>query len=294
MDYLEQFRTSLKWADEEPERLALSLAVPAFPELDVTAEMARIDALADQMQQQLPPHARGEDLAVRIMGIFVREMGFVGNRQDYYDPRNSYLNQVIHRRTGLPITLALLLSAIARRLGVHLAGMGYPAHFMLKYEDAQGCWILDPFNADVLEPDEIGPHLAHLFGQRMELGPMSQYGPLSGLEWIQRILNNLRHLYGRHDDPNRLRQVLDFMLILQPNQPDLWRERGVSHYMTASYLAARRDLRRYLFLKGIMANQIVPLGTTTLPGSPFQAQSEVNPEITQILVDIDQKLARLN
>src|SRR5262249_16943981 len=115
-------------------RISLEIARDAYPELDPDPYVARIEALAQRVRGRCASFDRPRPVLRQINRVLYIEEGFRGNRDEYYDPRNSYLNDVIERKTGIPITLALLYARLAERLGLAVGGLCLPAHFMLRVE----------------------------------------------------------------------------------------------------------------------------------------------------------------
>ena len=138
--------------DVDLAQVALLLAVDEYPDLDVTEYLARLDDMAERLRPELV-----NDLAVDLAGLshfLFSEEGFAGNAADYYDPRNSYLNEVLDRKLGIPITLSVLAIAVGRRVGLHIVGVGLPGHFL-----AKGIWgpmefLFDPFHGGLIQAPE--------------------------------------------------------------------------------------------------------------------------------------------
>ena len=124
--------------------LALALAREEYPDLDVEAYLGELAGMAREARGYL-----GSTLPCRVAGLcryLFHEMGYRGNKQDYYDPRNSYLNQVMDLRTGIPITLSVLTMALGQRLGIAIAGIGLPGHFIVKAVDRERQILFDPYH----------------------------------------------------------------------------------------------------------------------------------------------------
>ena len=245
MDRLAEFRRELERKTDRPERLALSIGSLIDPAFDIELYVRQLDELADQVDQRLPAGAAGRGRAEGFVSVLHREMGFCGNRESYYDPANSFLHRVIETRRGLPITLSLLYMAVADRLGANVSGMGFPGHFMLAVRDRKGQWFLDPFHGKVVEPEELAGHFGRIFGRELAISaPFDRYR-VSRNALILRILNNLRAVYvSRHRLKDAL-AVLDRMVLIQPEEAFLWRDRGLVHFGLKRLLAAENDLRRY-------------------------------------------------
>jgi len=202
------------------------------------------------VERELSTDLAGRQRAEAFMAVLSRSLGFMGNREDYYDPRNSFLNDVLDRRTGLPITLSLICMAVGQRVGLSVYGVGYPGHFMAGLRSGDDLWLLDLFTARVLSPKEVPGHLAALFQQPLNFVHQMGASPVSSLSLVRRILNNLWNIYHSQDDFSNALWVLDYMLALTPDDPRLWQERGTVAYQAGRLLDAGRSLRRYLYLTG--------------------------------------------
>jgi regulator of sirC expression with transglutaminase-like and TPR domain len=248
-----QFAEIYHSADATPERLALEIARMAHPALDVAAMLEQIDALAAFVQGALPV-ADAQDTARRPAEDFLRvinqELDFHGNREDYYDPRNSLLPDVLDRRMGLPIMLCLICMALGRRLGMRIDGLGFPSHFLALHRHGANDTVLDPFLGLTLAPNEVEKHLARLLGQPVNLTP-EVWRPLTAQEIALRILHNLRNAYLTAKDLPMVEQVLDYLVAANPAEPQYWRERGLLHYRQQRWVEAHYDLRHYLQRVGL-------------------------------------------
>ena len=244
-DHLRDFARELDSETAHPERLALHIGGLVDPNLDVAHYLAALDALAAEAEDRLLSELRGGDLLHALLHVLGEQMGFQGNLGHYYDPGNSFLHLVIEKRRGLPITLSLLYMAVARRMGIRLEGMGFPAHFMLRYQDEMGSWLLDPFHRSVLRESEASSYLTGLFRQPVQLHSAVAEYAVSNRMLLLRLLNNLRNVYLSHNSFQRALDVLDFMVVVEPDEPELWRDRGLLHIQTGKMLAAESDLRRY-------------------------------------------------
>ena len=289
MNFLQLFSKEVQDRMPVPERLALSIAGMAYPDLDITIYEAQLDALASECQQSLFSIQSGYTKAEQFLYIFNGQLGFQGNQENYYDPTNSFLNDVLEQRTGLPIMLSLLCMAIGRRLGLDIQGMGFPGHFMVRYQDEAGAWLLDPFHGCVVVPEDASQYLTNLFHQPVQL-PRNAYIPVTPTELAQRILVNLRNVYLGSDNYEMSIQVLDYLEVLMPSNPDLYQERGLLHYECANLEQACLDLRRYYFLNGhlIMALEV---------GEDFEGEDTMSEEdwhLLSIYQEIEELRSRIN
>ncbi len=245
MDHLAAFSTALHADSDRPEHLALLIGKLIDPALDVDSYVRRLNELADQVEQRLPVGALGRAKAEALIATLHGEYAFFGNDENYYEPSNSFLHRVLDTRLGLPITLCLLYTAVGRRLGIRLRGLGLPGHFMLEFRDVNGVWILDPFHGKVLAPEELSHYLSQMFHQSIRISVSLEQYFTDTSSWILRILNNLRTVYISQHRLDDALSVLNYMVTVDPEAANLWRDRGLLHYGLQNMLAAENDLRRY-------------------------------------------------
>jgi regulator of sirC expression with transglutaminase-like and TPR domain len=175
------------------EEAALLIAAHAYPSLDVDAQLHRLDALAERC---------GPTLDTLLRYLFV-DLGFAGNRQDYFDPRNSFLNDVLDRRTGIPISLAVLAMAVGHRAGVPMVGIGMPGHFLLRDQVDHEIFV-DPFtHGEILDRAGCEHAFRLVHGDEAPFDP-SFLDPIGGAAIIARMLANLRATFASNGDRHSL------------------------------------------------------------------------------------------
>src|SRR6266849_5315379 len=206
--------------------LALWLARDEYPELDVDAYLSELNGMAHEAKTYL----RGS-LEARVTGLcryLFHEMGFRGNTQNYHDPRNSYFNQVLDRRTGIPITLSVLAMSVGQRAGLQVVGVGLPGHFVVKAV-AEGREVLfDPFHGGrLLTPTDCEHLVQQVTGQSFAAGPATLAALPLGL-LLMRLLNNLKAVYLGQKDFTRAVRVLERLRQLDPADPLQRRDLGIS------------------------------------------------------------------
>ncbi len=225
--------------------IALLLARDEFPSLDVEAHLSELAAMAHEVE----PYLRGH-LAHRVQGLcryLFHEMGFRGNPRDYYDPRNSYMNQVLERRIGIPISLSVVTMAVGQRAGLTMAGIGLPGHFIVKASDSQQEILVDPFSG--------GRILSHA---DCEILVLQATGVTSALVLepvplgliVQRMLNNLRAIYLKKEDWPRSIRILERLRQLKPEDVMLRRDLGLCLVRQEQPGKAIDHLRAYLDMAG--------------------------------------------
>ena len=226
-------------------RAALSIARWEYPRLDVDAYLERLDGLARAVDGvRRSPDALGRLHRLREY-LFV-EQGFAGNRDEYYDPRNSFLNDVLDRRQGIPITLSLVLMEVGKRLGLAIEGIGLPGHFIAgaRLDDSQ--ILLDPFNGGALvTPEECEELVGGVVGRPVTLLP-EHYAPVSGRQLLTRMLANLKGAYWRRQEWDRVVSAIDRLLVLDPKAASEWRDRGVAWSNLGEVRRGLGDWERYL------------------------------------------------
>lgn len=251
MNFLQEFEQEAHRGDlADVEQMALCIAGAAYPNLDLVEVKSQLDDLAFVVERGMPENLTGRPRAEAFVKLLSAGLGFVGNREDYYDPRNSFLNDVLDRRMGLPITLSLVCIALGRRLNMPIHGVGYPGHFMAGLRDGGDLWLLDLFTGRVLSPQEVPGHLATLFQQPLNFVHQMGAAPISPISLVRRILNNLWNIYHGTGEQAGAAWVLDYMLALTPDDPRLWQERGVVALQMGRLHDAARSLRRCLYLSG--------------------------------------------
>jgi regulator of sirC expression with transglutaminase-like and TPR domain len=226
-------------------RAALAIARWEYPRLDADAYLERLDGLARSVDGvRRSPDALGRLHRLREY-LFV-EQAFTGNRDDYYDPRNSFLNDVLDRRQGIPITLSLVLMEVGKRLGLAIEGIGLPGHFIAgaRLDDSQ--ILLDPFNGGALvTPEECEELVGSVVGRPVTLRP-EHYAPVSGRQLLTRMLANLKGAYWRRQEWDRVVGAIDRLLVLDPKAAGEWRDRGVAWSNLGEVRRGLGDWERYL------------------------------------------------
>ena len=255
--FVRLFEHELQRPDPAPEVLALTIAGLAFDDLDIAYHVAEIDRIARAVALWMPAQASGHERALHLMDTLRHELGFRGNREDYYDPGNSFLNVVLERRMGLPILLAVVCIAVGRRLDLRIEGLGFPGHFVAQIHEDRQAWLLDLFYGRVIPANDAERYLGNVLGHPVTL-PEAARQPVDAQYIARRILNNLRSIYLVSGDSESAVRVLDYLLILMPGNPALWHERGMLHYRSMRWERSSRDLRRYCYLTGRL-EQVVRL-----------------------------------
>ena len=228
---------------------ALLIARDEYPALDPTVYDATVQAHVDHLRAEVEIIPSPPLKMAAINRHLFDELGYSGDHDEYYDPRNSYLNEVFERRLGNPISLALVQMEVARRLGIALDGVSFPGHFLVRLPMEEGMLVMDPFNGG--RPLGVGElrerASSHLGGQRPDdqvLAQILDAAPSRAI--LMRMLRNLQGVYAENHQWDRAARSADRLLKLAPENDDALRDRGLA-YLKLDYLAgARRDLGRYV------------------------------------------------
>jgi regulator of sirC expression with transglutaminase-like and TPR domain len=243
--------TALAEADDEQVPLlgcALLIARDEYPDLDVAACLAQVEAHAASLR---PVVDALDDAPLKMQVINRRlfeELGYAGNRDEYYDPRNSYLNMVLNRRLGNPISLAVIQMEVARRLGVPLDGISFPGHFLVRLPVGDGMLVMDPFNRGrPLGTEELRRRAKPHFGDEVPDDALFDIlSPAPNRAILMRILRNLHALYAGNGDWARAVRCMDRVLSLLPDNAEALRDRGTGYAEMGHVAGAARDLGEYL------------------------------------------------
>ncbi|HTL88025.1 MAG TPA: transglutaminase-like domain-containing protein, partial [Leptolyngbya sp.] len=176
-----------------------------------------------------------------------KDLGFSGNSENYYDPRNSFLNDVIDRKTGIPISLALLYLAIAKRIEFPMVGIGMPGHFLIRpaVNDEMDIFV-DAFNdGEILFSQDCQDRLNQLAGQSVEMRPKFLEA-VTSQQFLARTLTNLKGIYLNQGKIEKCLSMVERILILFPDSPFELRDRGIIYYQSNRWIEARQDLESYL------------------------------------------------
>lgn len=224
---------------------ALLIAKDAYPDLDWADQRSQLDELARPLQKAELEQIRAPAQAVALAAYMSSDCGFRGNSEDYYAPENSFINRVIERRLGIPISLAVVYIELARRAGVSAAGVGFPGHFLVRIEDVDDHIIVDPFSNRILDRDELERLCQVATHGRQKLNDeMLEPAPTRNV--IARMLLNLRSVYATRADRRRLLVVLDRLVDLLPLAVEHRRDRGLLCAELGAPRAALADIEAYL------------------------------------------------
>lgn len=232
----------------DPARAALLIARIAYSDLDESFYLAQIETMAVRLKARIAGSTDIRLAAGEMTRLLFEEEGFRGNSKDYYDPDNSFLNCVLDRRIGIPITLSLLLMEVGRRAGLTVRGIGLPGHFIAGLYGEEGRILIDAFyRGAILDEDECRRRVAHHYGDWNALGA-NILDPVRPKEMLARLLRNLKGIYRRTGDDMKLFQVLEWIISLNPETAVEYKERGLLYENLGASDRAVKDFRKYLSL----------------------------------------------
>jgi len=225
---------------------SLWVAAEATPTLDIPSYLTRLDELAAQIEPQVRAATDLESAVVQLNQLLFEQERFRGNSDDYYDPRNSFLNDVLDRRRGIPISLSILYITVAERAGLQAQGIGFPGHFLTQVSGEPDI-LVDPFHCCVVTPEECLTRLRDAFGPETKFAP-EMLEPTPKKRILMRMLVNLKQIYLRQDELEAALGCSDRILLLEPEAALEVRDRGLLFQALECYSAAQDDLERFIEL----------------------------------------------
>ena len=253
-----EYFASLVRSDENLPLLeaAASIAQDEEPALDVAQVLEDVDRLQRRVRQRLSPEADDLTRLAVLTQVFYKDLGFGLNANDYYSPDNSYLQEVLRTRRGIPISLAVIWLELAQGLGLHAQGVSFPGHFLVKIALEAGLVVMDPVNGQSLGLDTLAERLApyrdevdrsagaDLDEGETPLGLYLQACPPRDL--LARMLRNLKEIFRSQEDWPRMLSVMDRLVVLLPADMHERRDRGLVHAELGHAGLALSDLQAYL------------------------------------------------
>jgi regulator of sirC expression with transglutaminase-like and TPR domain len=226
---------------------ALLIAAEEYPGLDVELYLDKLDRFAEIARDLAANATDASGMITAINSTLYDRLGFHANRQNYYDPRNSFLNEVLDRRVGIPITLSVVYMEIARRIGFIIKGVGLPGHFIVKHPLERGDMFIDPFNGGrLLGEFGCAELINELSGGKLSLRP-EHLAAVTKKQILQRMLSNLLGIYAASDHCRAL-AAIEKILIITPGSPAHIRDRGLLLGVIGRASEAISELERYLSL----------------------------------------------
>jgi len=261
---VDEFLAAVNATDESPARAALVAARVAYPKLDPTAWLAELDVYGDAARQHLELGVGGNPptrTRLRVVSeFFFGQLGFVGNRERYEDPRNSFLNDVIARRTGIPITLAIVFMEIAGRAGLTIDGVNFPGHFLMRCPEPDrpepAALIVDPFNGGAVLSDADCLRLLKTHAGAEAMLDPGMLQPAGKQAILLRVLLNLKRAFVRMRSFDYARDVSELLVALDPSALTELRDRGLLASHLRDYSSALRDLEAWLAATAAQGDEV--------------------------------------
>ena len=243
-----QFAAQLARPEQELEldRATLLLAAEEYPHMEIAPYLIQLDQFAAQAREFDEPEALPITRLLRLNEVLFTQLSFRGNSENYFDARNSFLNEVLERRTGIPITLAVIYLEVARRLGLQLFGVGMPGHFLVKHVDENDEILLDPFHAGrLLSEDDCFRMILQMYQGNLVF-QRSYLNAVSKKQILVRMLQNLKGIYARAGDHYKTLSVIERVQLITPEASAEIRDRGLVYAALERFNLAITDLETYL------------------------------------------------
>lgn len=217
-----------------------------YPSLNIDEQLRIVDLMAVELKGFIDNRERPTEIINAMNEYIFEKQAFAGNVQDYYDPRNSYLNDVLARKTGIPITLSVLYIELARRIGFKLHGVGFPGHFLIKYAEKDLEIVLDPFSKGrILAYEDYQVLLDQLYNGQIKF-EKSFLNTVTNEQILVRMLRNLKDAFVYSYDYDKALMATDMVLSINQNIAEEFRDRGMIFYYKQLYTDALSDLTKYL------------------------------------------------
>jgi len=227
---------------------ALLIAGHGYPDLNVAAYLSRIEELAHRLRSRVDEHDSVPERISALNQFLFSDLGFTPNSENYYDPRNSFLNEVLERRTGIPITLCVIYMELGRKIGLPLQGVSFPGHFLVKCVVSEGAVMLDPYSGGIsLGLADLQKRLREVRGGEVSRAIVAELlVSASNKEIIVRLLRNLKAIYLREHNLDRALPIVTWIIETMPEQAPELRDRGMIYQELECFRAALADFEEYL------------------------------------------------
>jgi regulator of sirC expression with transglutaminase-like and TPR domain len=225
---------------------ALLIAKAAYPDLNESLYLERLDRMAASVKLDMTANLESEDIITKLNFILFEQEKFRGNRENYYEPDNSFLNRVLDRKTGIPITLSLVYIEVAGRLGLDVRGIGLPGHFITALYHASGKIFIDPFNRGEIRTVDECLEIVRTHTGNAVTPDLHWLQPIGRKELLARMLRNLKLIYARQDNDVMLFKMIHWILTLQPEAPAELSARAMLYEAMGNPSRAVTDWERYI------------------------------------------------
>jgi regulator of sirC expression with transglutaminase-like and TPR domain len=227
-------------------RAALLVAQEEYPQLSVDLYLARLDQVSEEVRDRLANETAPLVVLTEVIQTLYGRRKLRGNRDAYYDPRNSFVNDVLDRGVGIPLTLGIVLLEVGWRLGLPLEGVNFPGHFLVRYAGDEVRLLIDPFDSGKIRfEDEAQQLLDQGYGGMVSMRS-TFLRAASKRDMLTRLLTNLKSIYSRIGDDRRALAVVERLLMIRPTAPVESRSRGLLLARLGRHEEAARQLEAYL------------------------------------------------
>jgi regulator of sirC expression with transglutaminase-like and TPR domain len=226
-------------------RAALLVAAEVDPGVDIAGTLARLDLLAAGLEARLAPEDSEFTRLLKLIEYLFQDLGFRGNEDEYYDARNSLLPDVLERRLGIPISLAIVTIEIGRRVGIPIEGIAFPGHFLVRHA-RQRHLIFDPFHSgELLTLTECAELFSRVAGNEAVFD--NRYlAPAAPHDILVRLITNLKSIYVRQNQLAEALLMVQMLLLIHPDDPQNVRDRGLLKVQAGEIGSGIADLETYL------------------------------------------------
>lgn len=251
MNYLQarqRFFQEIQQPEEQIDlaKAALYIAQEEYPEIEPEEYLNALDTMASEILERLPQERYPLRVIQTINHYLYEDLGFRGNKNNYYDAKNSYFNEVINRRTGIPITLSLVYLELCKRIDFPMVGIGMPGHFLIRPEFEDAKIYVDAFNqGEILFPEDCTTRLTQIYQQPIEMQP-EFLAAVNPRQFLGRMLMNLKVIYLNEGKIEQALGVIERILLLFPDSVNEKRDRGILYYHQQQWREAQQDLENYL------------------------------------------------
>lgn len=228
------------------DRAALAIALEEYPNIDMEAYLRRLDTLAARVQILVGEDRSSNAIVSALNEVIFLQEGLRGNTEDYYDPRNSFLNEVLDRKRGIPISLSVIYMEVARRIDFPVQGVGFPSHFIVKHVSNERETLIDPFNLGrIMTTKDCQDILDGVYKGSVVMQP-SFLRPMEKKAIVSRMLYNLKGIYTQKEEYHKAIAIVERILLVNPGILSEIRDRGLLYMQTSLFAKALADLEYYL------------------------------------------------
>lgn len=233
-------------AEMDLARAVLLVAKEEYPQLSVDLYLARLDQVAEEVKDRLANETASLIVLGEVIDTLYTRRKLSGNREAYYDPRNSFLNDVLDRGVGIPLTLGIVILEVSWRLGLPLEGVKFPGHFLIRYTGSEVRLLIDPFDGGRIRfEDDAQQLLDQGYGGMVSMRE-AFLRPSTKRDMLVRLLTNLKGIYTKIGDDRRSLAVVERLLMIMPTAPLVSRSRGMLLAKLGRHEEAARQLEAYL------------------------------------------------